>query len=482
MRYTIPFVAGLAACAGPVAAQWSLFWEDTFDAGLDTDVWEAMLGTGTAYGLPAGWGNNELQYYTNLPANVAVSDGTLKITARRQSFGGRDYTSARIRTRNAVDFTWGRVEARMKIPSGSGVWPAFWMLPTDSPYGGWASSGEIDVMESVNEADRVHGTIHFGSNWPNNASNGGSVHNGGDFGDDFHVYAVEWDPNQIRWYLDGVQFHSVDASQWFSSAAPSNPRAPFDSDFHLLLNVAVGGDWPGSPNGSAEFPKTLEVDYVRVFRREQRPYQGVAGVIPGRIEAEHYDEGYPGDSFQDSDPGNNGFALRDEDVDVQVCTEGGHNVGWIRNGEWMEYTVQVQTAGTYRVSARVASPSAGGSFRIEVDGQDRTGPIAVPNTGGWQAWATTEGEIQLETGTRVIRFAKNDSSNDFNLNWFDFELHGGCPADLAEPFGALNFFDLSAYLGLFAAGDPAADLASPTGVFNFFDVSAYLAAFNAGCP
>jgi hypothetical protein len=195
------------------------------------------------------------------------------------------------------------------------------------------------------------------------------------------------------------------------------------------------------------------------------------------------DEGYPGEAYLDTDIGNNGGALRNDDVDIQVCTEGGHNIGWISNGEWLEYTVDVQQAGAYLLEARVSSPNTGGSFRMMRDGQDLTGPIAVPNSGGWQNWRTVSAPIQLQAGVQTLRFAVVNASGGFNLNWFRFTPDGGCSAaDLAEPYGVLNFFDLAAYMGLFTAQDPAADLAAPFGVFNFFDVAAFLTAFNAGCP
>lgn len=483
MRNTHWTALSLSLTCGTLAhAQWTQIWADEFDGNSLAGHWEPMIGNGSAYGIP-GWGNNERQYYTNRSSNVTVSDGTLKITARRENFGGQAYTSARLRTMGNFEFKWGRIEARMKLPSTSGVWPALWMLPTDSPYGGWASSGEIDIMESVNNADRIYGTIHHGGGWPNNAYTGNSTVTGIDYSQGFHDYVVEWDPNQIRWYLDGVLFGTINSSQWFSSSAPGNPRAPFDMPFHLLVNVAVGGNFPGDPNGSAQYPQTLEVDYIRVLRREQRPFQGVSRVVPGQIEAEHYDEGYPGEAYFDTDIGNNGNSLRNDDVDIQICIEGGHNVGWISTGEWLEYSVDVETAGTYTVEARVAAPNNSGVFRIEVNGEDRTGPIAVPNTGGWQTWQTVAGQLELDAGPQTIRFHASSASAGFNFNWLRFTREGGCSAaDLAEPFGTLNFFDLAAYMSLFTAQDPAADLAAPFGQFNFFDVAAYLGVFNAGCP
>lgn len=465
---------------------YELVWSDEFDGSqLNASSWEMLIGTGTAYGLPAGWGNNELQYYTNFANNVSVSDGTLKIRARQESFGGMPYTSARIRTKGMHEFLYGRIEGRLKLPSTSGVWPAFWMLPTGSPYGGWASSGEIDIMESVNTADSMHGTIHYGSNWPSNQQNGGAFNNGTDFSADFHVFSIEWEPDEIRWYIDGQQYHSVNKDQWFSSAAPGNDRAPFDTQFHLLLNVAVGGNWPGNPNGSASYPQTLEVDYVRVYQQLQAPYGDGPSAIPGRIEAEDFDHGYDGQSYHDCDTTNNGGSYRDTGVDIQISTEGGFNVGWICLGEWLEYTVDVQQSGTYRMDARLASQTIGGAFHIESDGVDLTGIVAVPATGGWQSWVTVSTEFELQAGEQVLRFA-NDSlpGLEFNFNSLEFVGVGAGPcsdADFGEPYGQLDFFDVSAFLGLLSENDPAADL-NNDGNLDFFDVSAFLTLFGQGCP
>lgn len=443
-----------------------------------------MTGTGTSYGLPAGWGNNELQYYTNFTSNADVSDGTLKIIARQQSLGGRNYTSARIRTMGMHDFLYGKFEARMKIPSTTGIWPAFWMLPTNSPYGGWASSGEIDIMESVNTATSMHGTIHYGANWPANQSNGGTFNDGTNFNDDFHIFAIEWEADQIRWYIDGVQYHSVNSNQWYSSAATGNPRAPFDSEFHLLLNIAVGGDWPGSPNGSSSFPQTMEVDYVRVYQSQQAPFGGPPSMIPGLIEAEDFDLGTEGQSYHDCEAQNRGGAYRDTGVDIQPSTEGGFNVGWLCTDEWMEYTVDVQQAGDYQLDTRVASLATGGAFRIESDGVDVTGDLQIPVTNGWQNWTAVTTTINLEAGQQVLRFVNTSAAGqEYNLNSFEFTTVGGScsPADIAEGFGQLDFFDVSAFIGLFSSGDLDADL-TDDGVLDFFDISQFLTIFAQGCP
>lgn len=477
----------LLACTGSIASaqSYELVWSDEFDGNqLDTSSWEYMIGTGTSYGLPAGWGNNELQYYTNFTSNVEVSEGTLKINARQQSFGGRNYTSGRIRTMGMHDFLYGKFEARIKVPSTTGIWPAFWMLPTDSPYGGWASSGEIDIMESVNTANSMHGTIHYGANWPANQSNGGSFSNGLDFGDDFYVFAIEWEADQIRWYIDGVQFHSVNSNQWYSSAATGNPRAPFDSEFHLLLNVAVGGDWPGSPNGGSSFPQTMEVDYVRVYQSQQAPFGELPSPIPGLIEAEDFDLGTEGQSYHDCEAENRGGAYRDTGVDIQPSTEGGFNVGWLCTDEWMEYTVDVQEAGEYQLDTRVASLATGGSFRIESDGVDVTGDLQIPVTNGWQNWTQVTTTVDLEAGEQVLRFVNTSAAGqEYNLNSLEFTALGGpcSPADFAEGFGQLDFFDVSAYIGLYSDGDLSADL-NDDSVLDFFDISQFLTIFAQGCP
>lgn len=237
----------------------TLVWSDEFDGTtLDLTKWTPQIGDGCDINL-CGWGNNELEYYR--AENAVVSNGTLKIIAKQESFQGRNYTSARLRTINKGDWTYGRFEARMKLPTAQGMWPAFWMLSTDEAYGGWPQSGEMDIMELVGkEPDRAHGTIHYGNPYPNNSSQSASFQlNSGTFSDDFHTFALEWEPGVIRWYVDDYLF----ATKTSADVAPL--RWPFDQRFHLLLNLAVGGNWPGNPNSSTTFPQTMEVDYVRVY-------------------------------------------------------------------------------------------------------------------------------------------------------------------------------------------------------------------------
>ena len=244
----------------------TLVWSDEFDAvQLDPEAWYFESGDGSQYGIP-GWGNNELQWY--LPDNASLEGGLLMVEARAESSNGRDYTSARIHTRDRFALRYGRVEARIRLPGGQGIWPAFWMLPQADQYGTWAASGEIDVMEAVNlggsGGNNVHGTIHYGGEWPNNVQSGEAYVVPANATTGFHTYAVEWDASEIRWYVDGVLYAMQNS--WYSTGG-SFP-APFDQHFYILLNVAVGGNWPGNPDASTAFPVVMEIDWVRVYSGE----------------------------------------------------------------------------------------------------------------------------------------------------------------------------------------------------------------------
>ena len=244
----------------------TLVWSDEFDAArLDPEVWFFETGDGSQYGIP-GWGNNELEWY--LPDSAQLENGLLRITARQESRSGKNYTSARINTRDRFAFRYGRIEASIRLPGGQGVWPAFWLMPQDDVYGTWAASGELDIMEAINlggtGGNTVHGTIHYGGEWPNNVFSGNSYDVPTSMTDEFHTYAVEWDETEIRWYADDVLYSMKNSWSTTNAAFP----APFDQPFYVILNLAVGGNWPGSPDGNTQFPAIMEVDYVRVYSGE----------------------------------------------------------------------------------------------------------------------------------------------------------------------------------------------------------------------
>jgi beta-glucanase (GH16 family) len=244
---------------------WELVWADEFDGDAGTPInsefWSFDIGG-------HGWGNNELEYHTDRVENVSLDgSGNLAIVAREENpdglnchYGTCRYTSARILTRDKVEFTYGRVEARIRIPRGQGIWPAFWMLGANFPEVGWPFSGEIDILENVGHEPRtVHGTIH-GPGFSGANGIGGSYNLDADFADDFHVYAIDWDEDAIRWYVDGELFNTITPNDL------AGREWVYDHDFFLILNIAVGGNWPGEPDATTEFPQTMLVDYVRVYR------------------------------------------------------------------------------------------------------------------------------------------------------------------------------------------------------------------------
>ncbi len=278
---------------------WQLVWSDEFEGdAIDVKKWSHVV---DCY----GGGNDEQQCYTDRGDNSFVKDGLLTIVAQREDHTGParvdgdmtntatlPYTSARLRTLNKGDWQYGRFEIRAKLPYGQGTWPAIWMLPTDYVYGGWAASGEIDIVEAANLKtpsgapdaieneleSRIHGTLHFGEAWPNN------VHSGTAYkfaqtmnpADDFHTYAIEWQAGEIRWYVDDIHYATQRKSGWYSKyllddeLVVGDGSAPYDQNFHLILNLAVGGAWASGANNTgideSIFPQTLQVDFVRVYQ------------------------------------------------------------------------------------------------------------------------------------------------------------------------------------------------------------------------
>ncbi|MGL4400193.1 MAG: family 16 glycosylhydrolase [Luteolibacter sp.] len=252
----------IASCGMDAKAQAipgrTLLWADEFTQADGTRPDSAKWG----YDIGgSGWGNNELQHYTSRTENARIEGGQLVIEARKENFEGRAYTSARLLTRDKVSWTYGRIEARIKVAKGQGIWPAFWMLGTNIGSVGWPLCGEIDIMENIGrEPSTLYGTLHGPGYSGGGGISGNTVLAGAALGDDFHVYAIEWEENRIRWFLDGQQFFSLTPAN-----LPNGSAWVFNAPQFLILNVAVGGNWPGSPNDSTVFPQRMTVDYVRVY-------------------------------------------------------------------------------------------------------------------------------------------------------------------------------------------------------------------------
>lgn len=252
-----PVTSGpIAATATPVAAPpgWTLVWHDEFDgAAIDPANWKFDLGGG-------GWGNGEAEYYTARPENARLENGQLVIEARQEKYEGSYYTSARLKTQGLREFRYGRIEARLKVPVGAGLWPAFWMLGADFNGSNWPDCGEIDIMEYVGrEPDLIVGTAHgpgysgaLGlSKWNRQTYN---------IADDFHTYAIEWKPDQITWFYDGSPYFTL------TPADVGDRKWVFDRPFFIILNLAVGGTLGGTIGLKTVFPAQLVVDYVRVYQ------------------------------------------------------------------------------------------------------------------------------------------------------------------------------------------------------------------------
>ncbi len=291
----VPLAAPNGESYHPAFEGWNLIWSDEFEGSeLDRTKWEVETSCW-------GGGNNERQCYTDRLRNVELSNGLLRLKAYPEEFTGQQYpqgwpdgpgaqitqayTSGKVRTRELADWTYGRFEARIKLPSGQGTWPAFWMLPASNVYGGWPLSGEIDIMEAVNLGascsdcdggwgeNRSSGALHFGDPWPNNTFLTDKTTLSGDFEakDQYHVFAVEWGQGRLNWFVDGVKFMTLDEEQWFTAALDKsdNATAPFDESFYLMFNLAVGGDLSENNNenrfDTSVFPTEMLVDWVRVY-------------------------------------------------------------------------------------------------------------------------------------------------------------------------------------------------------------------------
>lgn len=246
MKYLVVFILFITS---QIVAQnpYSLDWSDEFNGStIDTSKWKHEIGGG-------GWGNNEYQYYTSSTANSFVNGGYLHIKALQQQIGTNNYTSARLITKGKYSLQYGKVEAKIKMPIGPGTWPAFWMLGDNISTVSWPACGEIDIMEHINSESKIYGTIHYDSL--------GHRYYGGSKACDvtnWHVYGLEWNASKLMWFLDGVKYYETP----INNAA----RSELNNSFYFLLNVAIGGNWPGGPNQFTQFPAEMLVDFIRVYK------------------------------------------------------------------------------------------------------------------------------------------------------------------------------------------------------------------------
>jgi beta-glucanase (GH16 family) len=445
------------------AQSWQLVWSDEFTSSISSD-WVFETGNGSG-----GWGNNELQYYRR--ENASVQNGQLVITAKRESYGGFSYTSARMKTQGKKSWKYGKVEARIAMPAFQGVWPAFWMLGDNISSVSWPACGEIDIMEHVNTENKTYGTIHWQDNNGNYANYGGNTSASVT---SFHVYAIEWDASAIKWYIDGVKFHEANILNSI------NGTDEFHKNFFILLNMAIGGNWPGFTIDNNAFPAYMYVDYVRVYQNTTCaattivPYIQVNGgswvntasvTVTSGSTVKLGPQPVSGGSWSWSglasgtsrevtiNPTSSGTATATytnscgtkstqvftitvsgsvSSVTIQaesyssmsgVQTEatsdagGGTNVGWIDAGDWMAYSnINFPYSGTYNVEYRVASLNGGGRLSLDLNsGSNVLGYLDVPSTGGWQNWTTISHSVVVNAGTYSVGVYAQ--AGGWNINW-----------------------------------------------------------------
>jgi beta-glucanase (GH16 family) len=497
---------------------YKLVWSDEFHQGdgaaPDPANWDFQLGHNNA--------NEEIELYVNdrehahIVADPAATDGQALQILSTNTHG---YESVRMSTSGRHEFQYGFVEARIKLPYGQGIWPAFWMLGANIGQIGWPACGEIDIMENIGmkswwgtNLSSLHGSTakdphgDFTMNAPYKLPAGATFH------DSYHLFQMLWVKDAISFYVDGQLYETRTKADYGDNPWPFNPP------YFFILNTAIGGSWPGNPDSTTVFPQAMLVDYVRVyagaplpppaplgvkaapaegrqiqlswmpdikatsyrlFRSERRggegsvpvkagiagtsfvdtglepgrkyyyriaavnpagvsrlsreiaatalpvveaPYGGKPAPIPGRIALSDYDKGGEGLAYHDTDAANtNGLYRPYDGVDLEGCTDsgGGFDVGWTAAGEWLKYTVEVTSAGTYSITFRVASDGKGGTIHLEDgSGKDLTGPVTVPNTGGWQKWRDVTATVSLPAGTQTLKLVED--TGGYNLETMTF--------------------------------------------------------------
>lgn len=322
--FTILF--GITLVTSSLAQQWQLVWSDEFGGDVVNDSnWTHAIGG-------HGWGNGELQYYTDRDTNSYVSNGYLVIQALEENYSAWNYTSARLKSQGKKFFKYGKILARIKLPYGQGIWPAFWMLGESFPVVGWPDCGEIDVMEmigGIGKDNTVYGTVHWEDGNGQHAKYGSSYTlSSGIFADNFHLFSIIWDESQIKWYVDNQLYHIIDIT-------PST-LSEFHEDFFIILNIAVGGNWPGPPDSTTVFPQRMEVDYIKVYKNSPNSIEDESNVpIEFNLYQNFPNPFNPSTKISYSIPNNSFVTLKVQDIL-------GNEVATLVN--------QTQAAGNYNIS------------------------------------------------------------------------------------------------------------------------------------
>ena len=398
----------------PEIEGYDLLWNDEFNGdALDETIWNYEP-------HEPGWTNEELQEYTTSTDNVFVRDGNLVIKAIKSEKDGKDYyKSGKVTAQNKKDFTYGKVVARAKVPEGKGLWPAIWMMPQDeSYYGQWPKCGEIDIMEVLgSDVKTAYGTLHYGE--PHGEQQGTVVLDNGSFADDFHEYSVEWEPGEMRWYIDDELYLTV--NDWFTAVQGEDEKpypAPFDQPFFVQMNLAVGGTWPGDPDENTDFDNAeFEIDYVRVY---QKPEYDTNVKKPEKKFREPLEDGnfvYNGDFSEAED-------LTDDENWKFLLFEGGEGAAEIRDNM---IVISSEAEGTEDYSVQLVQPQMpiikGKKYRITFDAwadeeRDMIVCVSAPNA-GWIRY--------LEDTTLTLSTEKTTYTYDFKMTEKD------------DPLGRLEF-------------------------------------------
>lgn len=398
---------------------YTLLWNDEFNGDtLNEEIWNREL-------REPGWTNNELQEYTASEDNIFVRDGHAVLKAiKTQTESGRDYyTSGKIQTKNKKDFMYGKIVISAKVPEGQGLWPALWMMPTDeSYYGQWPKCGEIDIMEVLGSQTGIaYGTVHYGE--PHAEQQGIYTLEDGAFANEFHEFSVEWEPGEMRWYIDGNLYHT--ANDWFTAYPNEDEKpypAPFDQTFFIQMNLAVGGNWPGNPDETTDFENAeFEIDYVRVY---QKDFYDTNVQKPAKVFREPLEDGnyiYNGDFSENEN-------ILDEENWYFLLFNGGDGSAAINDGV---LTITTVNEGTVDYSVQMVQPDLpmikGKSYRLTFDAyaaeeRDMIVCVSAPNAGWIRYLADTKLTLGTDWKTYTYEFTMNDKDDnngrlEFNMGY-----------------------------------------------------------------